>query len=128
MKDLTVQFEGVSKKYPHFALDNIDLELSTGSIMGFIGANGAGKSTTIRILMGLVHQDSGTVNVLGHAMPAKQAAAKLDIGFVSEDMRLYGAATVGWHMNLIRSIYPRWDQPYAGKLLQRLHIKSQQKE
>lgn len=127
MNDLTVQFEAVSKKYPHFTLDNIDLELPTGSIMGFIGANGAGKSTTIRILMGLVRQDSGTVNVLGHSMPVQQATAKLDIGFVSEDMRLYGTATVGWHMKFVRSIYPRWDQPYAEKLLQRFDLKAQQK-
>jgi ABC-2 type transport system ATP-binding protein len=127
MNDLTAQFEGVSKKYSHFTLDNIDLELPTGSIMGFIGANGAGKSTTIRILMGLVRQDSGTVNVLGFSMPAQQAAAKLDIGFVSEDMRLYGTATVGWHMQFVRSIYPRWDQPYAEKLLQRFDLKAEQK-
>ena len=115
MTDLSVQFEGVSKRYPLFSLDGIDLELPTGSIMGFIGANGAGKSTTIRILMGLVHQDSGKVNVLGHPMPADQAAAKLDIGFVSEDMRLYGAATLRWHIEFVRSIYPKWDQLYAEK-------------
>jgi len=84
MNDLSVQFDGVSKRYPHFSLENIHLELPTGSIMGFIGANGAGKSTTIRILMGLVHQDEGSVRVLGHPMPADQAAAKLDIGFVSD--------------------------------------------
>jgi ABC-2 type transport system ATP-binding protein len=127
MKDLTVQFEGVSKQYTHFTLDNIDLELPTGSIMGFIGANGAGKSTTIRILMGLVYQDKGRVNVLGHSMPDGQIAAKTDIGFVSEDMRLYGAASLRWHMEFVRSIYPRWDQPYAEKLLQRFDLKSEQK-
>jgi ABC-2 type transport system ATP-binding protein len=127
MNDLSVQFDGVSKRYTHFSLENIHLELPTGSIMGFIGANGAGKSTTIRILMGLVHQDEGSVRVLGHPMPADQAAAKLDIGFVSEDMRLYGAATLAWHMNFMRPIYPRWDQPYADKLAQRFDLKPQQK-
>jgi ABC-2 type transport system ATP-binding protein len=127
MSDLSVHFDGVSKKYPHFALDNIDLELPTGSIMGFIGANGAGKSTTIRILMGLVHQDAGSVRVLGHSMPEDQAAAKLDIGFVSEDMRLYGAATLAWHMNFLRPIYPRWDQAYAEELARRFDLKPQQK-
>lgn len=95
--------------------------------MGFIGANGAGKSTTIRILMGLVHQDQGAVHVLGHSMPAEQVAAKLEIGFVSEDMRLYGAATLAWHIGFIRSIYPRWDQPYAESLLRRFDLKPQQK-
>jgi ABC-2 type transport system ATP-binding protein len=127
MMDLSVRFKGVSKKYPHFTLDNINFELPTGSIMGFIGANGAGKSTTIRILMGLVHQDEGAVRVLGHPMPAEQAAAKLDIGFVSEDIRLYGSATLAWHMTFIQSIYPQWDQPYAESLLQRFDLKAQQK-
>jgi ABC-2 type transport system ATP-binding protein len=127
MNDLSVQFEGVSKRYTHFSLENIHLELPTGSILGFIGANGAGKSTTIRILMGLVHQDEGTVRVLGCPMPAGQAAAKLDIGFVSEDMRLYGAATLAWHMNFLRPIYPHWDQSYAESLLRRFDLKPQQK-
>lgn len=127
MNDLCVHFEGVIKRYPLFTLDDINLELPAGTVMGFIGANGAGKSTTLRILMGLVHQDRGAVNVLGHPMPAEQAAAKLDIGFVSEDMRLYASATLAWHMAFIRSIYPRWDQPYAESLLHRFDLKPQQK-
>jgi ABC-2 type transport system ATP-binding protein len=127
MNDLSVRMHGVSKRYPHFFLDNVSLELPEGSILGFIGANGAGKSTTIRILMGLVRQDSGSVQVLGRSMPAEQTAAKLDIGFVSEDMRLYGAASLAWHMNFIASIYPQWDQAYAETLLRRFDLKPQQK-
>jgi ABC-2 type transport system ATP-binding protein len=127
MNELAAQLSGVTKAYPHFTLNNIDLKLPTGSIMGFIGPNGAGKSTTIRILMGLVHQDRGVVTVLGHAMPDDQAAAKRDIGFVSEDMRLYGTATLAWHMGFIRSLFPRWDQPYAETLLKRFDLKPQQK-
>lgn len=127
MTDLAVHFHGVSKEYLHFKLDNINLMLPTGGIMGFIGANGAGKSTTIRILMGLVHQDRGTVRVLGHPMPADQAAAKLDIGFASEDMRLYKAASIAWHMEFIRSIYPKWDQTYAEVLLKQFDLRPQQK-
>jgi ABC-2 type transport system ATP-binding protein len=127
MTDLAVHFEGVSKKYKHFSLDDIKFDLPAGSIMGFIGPNGAGKSTTIRILMGLVHQDRGDVIVLGHRMPHEQAAAKLEIGFVSEDMRLYGAATLEWHMGFIRSIYPSWDQSYAENMLERFDLKAEQK-
>jgi ABC-2 type transport system ATP-binding protein len=77
--------------------------------------------------MGLVHQDKGSVQVLGHPMPADQAAAKLEIGFVSEDMRLYGAATLKWHMDFMRPIYPRWDQAYAEELARRFDLKPQQK-
>ncbi|HEY1805863.1 MAG TPA: ABC transporter ATP-binding protein [Terracidiphilus sp.] len=125
MSDPCIRMEGVSKRYPHFFLDNINLELREGGVLGFVGANGAGKSTTIRILMGLVRQDSGSVQVLGHSMPAEQIAAKLDIGFVSEDMRLYGAATLAWHMNFVASMYPRWDQTYADMLLRRFDLKAQ---
>ena len=127
MNDLCVHFEDVSKRYPHFALEHVNLELPTGSVMGLIGANGAGKSTTIRILMGLVQQDEGDVRVLGHRMPAEQAAAKLEIGFVSEDMRLYGTATLAWHMQFIRSIFPRWDERYAESLLKRFELRPEQK-
>jgi ABC-2 type transport system ATP-binding protein len=127
MNDLCIRMDGVSKRYPHFFLDGISLELPEGSVLGFIGANGAGKSTTIRILMGLVRQDSGSVEVLGHRMPAEQTAAKLDIGFVSEDMRLYGTATLAWHMNFVASMYPRWDRSYAETLLRRFDLKPEQK-
>jgi ABC-2 type transport system ATP-binding protein len=127
MIDTAVEFSGVTKQYKYFTLDQIDLKLPTGYIMGFVGANGAGKSTTLRILMGLVHQDAGCVKVLGHAMPEDQATAKREIGFVSEDMRLYGAATLEWHMRFVRSIYPRWDNGYANDLLRRFDLKAQQK-
>jgi ABC-2 type transport system ATP-binding protein len=127
MIDFAVKFSGVTKHYKYFTLDHIDLKLPAGCIMGFVGANGAGKSTTLRILMGLVHQDEGAVRVLGFPMPDEQTAAKLEIGFVSEDMRLYGAPTLEWHMNFMRSIYPRWDGVYAEKLLARFELKAQQK-
>jgi ABC-2 type transport system ATP-binding protein len=127
MTGLAVRFDGVGKRYPHFTLDDINLEVPTGSIMGFIGPNGAGKSTTMRILMGLVRQDHGTVEMLGQAMPAHQAEAKRDVGFASEDLRLYGAATLAWHMEFIRSIYPSWDAAYAEVLLRRFDLKPVQR-
>ena len=126
MTDLAVRFDGVSKTYPHFRLEGIDLRLEEGGILGFIGANGAGKSTTIRILMGLVQQDGGRVEVLGRSMPREQALAKRDIGFASEDLRLYKTATVAWHMEFVRSIYPSWDEQYARTLLRRFDVLPQQ--
>jgi ABC-2 type transport system ATP-binding protein len=127
MNDLAVELSGVSKKYRYFTLEDIHLKLPRGQIMGLIGANGAGKSTTIRVLMGLVHQDSGEVRVLGHNMPAEQVAAKWDIGFASEDMRLYDSMTLDWHMSFMRSIYPNWDASYAQILLKRFGLRSEQK-
>ncbi|MGH9772401.1 MAG: ABC transporter ATP-binding protein [Candidatus Acidiferrales bacterium] len=127
MKDLAIELRGVCKKYRYFALDKIHLKLPRGQIMGLIGPNGAGKSTTIRILMGLVHQDAGDARVLGYKMPAEQVSAKWDIGFASEDMRLYDAMTLAWHMNFIRSIYPNWDAAYAQLLLKRFGLRAEQR-
>ena len=127
MSDPVIVLEQVEKHYPYFSLDKINLEMARGQIMGFIGANGAGKSTTMRILMGLIQQDAGTVKVLGHAMPAQQVAAKWDIGFASEDLRLYSYTTLDWHMRYIASIYPGWDEAYAKKLLDRFDLIREQK-
>jgi ABC-2 type transport system ATP-binding protein len=127
MTDLAIRFEDVGKKYRYFALENIDLKVPAGQIMGLIGPNGAGKSTTIRILMGLVHQDQGNVHVLGHRMPAEQVAAKWNIGFASEDMRLYDEMSLDWHMNFIRSMYAGWDLDYSRLLLKRFGLKSEQR-
>ena len=125
--DVAIELREVTKKYRYFTLDKISLTLPSGQIMGLIGANGAGKSTTIRVLMGLVHQDSGKVRVLGHNMPSQQVAAKREIGFVSEDMRLYEGMTVAWHMDFVRSIYPNWDAAYAQVLIKRFGLRADQK-
>jgi ABC-2 type transport system ATP-binding protein len=127
MNDYAIELNGVCKSYRFFELQNIALRLQRGTIMGLIGPNGAGKSTTIRILMGLVHQDRGDVRVLGHRMPDEQIAAKWDIGFASEDMRLYEGMTLGWHIDFMKSIYPSWDDRYAQLLLKRFGLRAEQK-
>jgi ABC-2 type transport system ATP-binding protein len=127
MTDFAVELEGVGKTYTHFTLDNLDMKVPRGGVMGFIGANGAGKSTTLRILMGLVRQDRGSVAVLGHPMPGEEAAAKRDVGYASEDLRLYKSATLAWHMAFVRSIYPGWDQSYSESLLRRFDLRQEQK-
>jgi len=126
MTDLAIELEGVEKSYRFFELREVSLKLACGQIMGLVGPNGAGKSTIIRILLSLIRQDRGEVRVLGYPMPAQQAAAKRDVGFVSEDMRLYGSETLGWHMQFVASIYPRWDGPYAQTLLRRFNLRPEQ--
>ncbi len=124
---LALRCEGLSKRYKHFLLKNVDLWLEQGSVMGLVGPNGAGKSTLLRIIMGLVAPDSGHVEVLGHRMPKEQVAAKYRIGFVAEDMRLYESQTIGFHMDFIKSIFKTWDDAYAAKLLRRLDLIREQK-
>ncbi|NLX17409.1 MAG: ABC transporter ATP-binding protein [Ramlibacter sp.] len=123
---LAFSLSGITKRYPHFALQDVSLELPEGEVMGLVGVNGAGKTTLLRLLTGLAAPDSGDVQVLGHRLPEDQVAAKRDIGFASEDMRLYRGQTLRWHMDLMARIYPGWDEPYADDLVKRFELRPEQ--
>jgi ABC-2 type transport system ATP-binding protein len=60
-------------------------------------------------------------------MPVEQAIAKRDIGYVSEDLRLYAGETLAWHVGFLASLYPEWDQAYADRLLQRFNLHPEQR-
>ncbi len=124
---LALECEGISKRYPHFQLRDINLSFEQGTVMGLVGPNGAGKSTILRIVMGLLGPDSGSVRVLGYSMPEQQIAAKRNIGFIAEDMRLYESESIAFHMDFIRSIFDTWDGDYAETLLKRFDLNKKQK-
>ncbi len=121
-----IELRGVRKAFRFFTLEDLSLDLEPGQIMGLVGPNGAGKSTAIRLMMGLLTPDAGEIRMLGHAMPEAQAIAKRDVGFVSDEMRLFAHATLGWHMRFIASIYPGWDARYADTLVRRFNLRPEQ--
>ncbi len=126
MNDKHIEMRGVRKVYRYFTLDDLSLDLEPGQILGFVGPNGAGKSTTLRLAMGMIAPDAGEIRVLGHAMPEHQASAKRDVGYVSGEMRLLPHATLGWHMEFMKSIYPEWDGGYAATLVKRFNLRLEQ--
>jgi len=117
-----VEMSGVTRRYPRFALRDVDLTVAEGTVLGLVGPNGAGKSTLLRILVGLVRADAGEVRVLGRPMPAEERWIKARVGFVSEDMSLYAAATLRWHMDLVRDTAAEWDERRASDLLDRFAL------
>ena len=127
MSETPIRIRGVRKCYRHFTLEEIDLDVLDGRVLGLIGPNGAGKSTLLRILMGLVRADAGEVAVFGRAMPAEERWIKARVGFVSEDMALYGAKTLRWHMDLVASVHEGWDERRAAELLLRLDLNPDQR-
>ena len=127
MQNYAFELNNVSIRYPHFSMQGLNLALPQGQVMGLVGVNGAGKSTTIRILMGLVKADAGEVKALGYDLPQQQVLAKYDIGFASDDMRLYKSQTLQWHIDFIASIYPKFDRAYANQLLKRFELVAEQK-
>lgn len=123
---LAFDLRGVCKRYDHFALENLDLRLPEGEVMGLVGVNGAGKTTVLRLLSGLAAADAGSVQVLGLSLPAAQVQVKQQLGMASEDMRLYAKQNLRWHMDLVSRIYPAWDETFALHLLRRFDLRAEQ--
>ena len=84
--DLVIETSGLTKRFRsgQVAVTGIDLAVPRGAVYGFLGPNGSGKTTTIRMLLGLVRPTSGTVGVLGHRVPAEVAAALPRVGAMIE--------------------------------------------
>jgi ABC-2 type transport system ATP-binding protein len=121
-----LSMHAVRKGYRFFTLDDVTFSLEPGQIMGLVGPNGAGKSTTLRLAMGMIAPDAGEIRLLGQDVQKDQAAAKLDVGFVSAEMRLLPHATLGWHLEFMKSIYPSWDGGYAATLVKRFNLRPEQ--
>ncbi|MFD6025535.1 ABC transporter ATP-binding protein [Streptomyces griseoluteus] len=83
---------GLTKRYRggQLAVDGLDLTVPAGSVFGFLGPNGSGKTTTIRMLMGLIEPTSGTAHVLGRPMPGATRAVLPEVGALIEGPALYG--------------------------------------
>ena len=89
-----IELNGVSKKFNNFDLGPLSFSIPKGSIVGYIGENGAGKSTTIKLLLGLLKADSGDIKVLGNSIDKMNEAEKKDIGFVFDDLFMPGTMSI----------------------------------
>ena len=76
-----LEVQGLTKRYPAFTLDHVSFDVPQGAVMGFIGRNGAGKSTTLKSILGMVHPDEGAVRVFGMDYAANEAAIRRELGF-----------------------------------------------
>ena len=104
-----LEIKNLSKKYDDFALDNVNITLPKGSIMGFIGENGAGKSTTIKLILNLIHRDSGKISIFGWDNIEYENKIKEDIGVVFEENNLPENMTITDVSIVMRNIYKNWD-------------------
>ncbi|TXY11481.1 ABC transporter ATP-binding protein [Vibrio mimicus] len=106
MSDYAILAENVVKQFGHFkAIENINLKVERGSIYGFLGPNGCGKSTTIRVLTGLLQPTAGQVSVLGLSIPKQSELLRLKIGYMTQKFSLYDDLTVQENLQFIGQIF-----------------------
>ncbi len=122
-----IETHGLTKRYEGFTLDGLDLTLPAGCIMGLVGENGAGKSTTIRLLLGLTNADEGTATVLGTPAGPHMRKVKQDIGVVLDDVGFPAGLKAGQIGKIMAAAYERWDQGLFEKYLRELAIPTDKK-
>ena len=76
----SIEISGLVKNYPGFTLGPLNLQVPQGAIVGFVGENGAGESTTLRLILGLAHPDAGTINLLGRPAGPGHPEARERVG------------------------------------------------
>ena len=105
-----VELKNVSKTYKEFSLKNVSFYIKNGLVTGFIGANGAGKSTTIKLIMDLIGKDSGEITVFDEDYQKNQISIKERIGFVYDDNIFYEDMTINELKKFIAPAYTKWDE------------------
>ncbi len=104
-----IEVKNITRTYPQFSLKNVTFSVPCGSVVGFIGENGAGKSTTIRAILGLLKKGEGSITVLGENADELSPATKEKIGVVFDGLSFPENLTVKQLDKVMGGIYKTWD-------------------
>ena len=114
-----LEIRNLTKQYPGFQLQSLNLTLPGGCIMGLIGENGAGKSTTIKLILDMIRADEGSITVLGRD---NRRLAKEEIGAVLDEVGIPVSLTAKQVGKVMAGIFHNWDQPVYESFLKKLEL------
>jgi ABC-2 type transport system ATP-binding protein len=118
-----VALSDVTKVYGEVtALSGLNLSVAPGQVYGFLGRNGAGKSTALRIIMGITRATSGHVQLFGEATAAEKPALRRRIGYVAQEQNFYGWMTAQYLGKFLAGFFPSWDPGEYDRLLHLLEV------
>ena len=104
-----IEVNGITKKYDGFLLDNVSFNVAKGSIMGFIGQNGSGKSTTINAILNIIRTDSGNIKVFGMDNRKHETEIKKHISAVFDELPFHDELNADALNKIFRDIYFEWN-------------------
>ena len=107
--EYAIKIDHLTKDYGSFVLQDVSLAVPGGTIMGLIGENGAGKSTTIKCILNLIHRDAGTITLLDKDNIAEEAAVKEDIGLVLDESLFHDSLRPRDVGKIMGKLYQNWD-------------------
>src|ERR1700690_443852 len=120
---LPVEVLGLTKKLGNFtAVDHVTFSVQPGEVLGYLGPNGSGKTTTIRMLCGLITPTEGTARILGIDVTKNPEAVKAQIGYMSQKFALYDDLTVLENLEFYAGVYDVPKAEEEGRIMELLHI------
>lgn len=120
--DVVLNIDRLVKKYEKFSLKEVSFKIPRGYIMGFIGRNGAGKTTVIKCIMDLIPFEAGSIEVFGLDSRRCSHEIRRRVGYVSEDQYFYENMTAGWNLDFFGSFYPNRDRDLVLSLMKKFDI------
>ncbi len=112
----------LTKSYPGFKLGPLDFELERGVVLGYIGPNGSGKTTTLQCMMGLVKANSGDVEITGKRNNLYKPDWKYDVGYIGDTQSFYEKWSGLKNLEFLSQFYPDWSMNYALELARRFDL------
>ena len=122
-----LEVKGLNKSYQHFSLQDVSFSLPEGCITGFIGINGAGKTSTLKSILGLTPKISGDIRLFGLNMDTNEKEIKERIGIVLDDGGFYDELSLSEMKNIVASAYKSWDNKVFQSYLERFTLNPKQK-
>ena len=125
MMDYVIETHNLSKQFGTVqAVSGLNLRVARNHVTGFLGRNGAGKSTTIKMLLGMTHPTSGSGKLLGRSItdPRQDLEARREVAYCGEDKQLYAYMTVQQLVRFTASFYPDWRNEVASRLLDQFQL------
>ena len=122
-----IEVQGLCKNFKSFQLKDVSFTLEEGYIMGFIGRNGAGKSTTLKTMLNLLKNDGGSIELCGLSIPKDEVEIKNQVGYVFGGVDFYPEQKIKKITDITRVFYKDWDDEFYNNLCDRFEIDQNKK-